>query len=170
MATERREWSDKAGQKYGAEQQGKEGKWWKDDGEGVRTERENWEGEWVMGLEGAKGEEEMKVQKRGKTAGKIWPNESSCLQIYVVLWVSLYICRMRWRDSSNVMPLGLCVFICVCIAPYFYSHSSHCSCLFQSKLSLIERTHLWWGNIHPHPHCFFTKPIYLAPLVERREV
>lgn len=64
--TERRGWGDEGGEKYGAEQQGKEGKWWRDDGEGVRIERENWEGEWVMGLEGEKGEEGMKVQKKGE--------------------------------------------------------------------------------------------------------
>lgn len=54
----------------------------------------------------------MKV-KKGKTAGKICPNEWSCLQIYVVLWVSLYINQRRWGDSSNVTPLGLCVCLSV---------------------------------------------------------
>lgn len=96
-----------------------------------------------MGLEGAKGEEGMKV-KKGRQQAKICPNESSRLLIYVVLWVSLYFNQRRWGDLSNVTPMGLCVclFIRVCIAPHFYSPSSRCSCLLQSKLtSEFDRTH-----------------------------
>lgn len=68
-------------------------------------------------------------------------------------------------------PLGfICVFICVRTAPHFYSPSSRRSSLLQGKLTSIEHTRLWRGNIHPHPHSTFPKPIYPAPLVERKEV
>lgn len=43
--------------------------------------------------------------EKGKTAGKICPNELSCLQIYVVLWLSLYINQRRWGESSNATPM-----------------------------------------------------------------
>ncbi|TNN71587.1 hypothetical protein EYF80_018273 [Liparis tanakae] len=69
------------------------------------------------------------------------PNESSCLPMYVVLWVSLDINQGRWGDSSTVTPMGLCVFIGVCTAPPVYSPSSRCSSLLQSKLtSEFDRT------------------------------
>lgn len=57
--------------------------------------------------------------EKGKTTGKICPNESSCLQIYVVLWVSLYINQRRWGDSSNGTPMGLCV----CLSVYVLHHT-----------------------------------------------
>lgn len=82
------------------------------DGEGVRTERENWEGEWVMGLKGAEGDTRIKVKKE-KTAGKICSNDLNCLQIYVLFCVSLYINPSGCGDSTNVTPVRLCVRVCV---------------------------------------------------------
>lgn len=128
-----------------------------------KTEKGN---EWWV-LKEQKEKRRWKYKKGGRQQAKSGPmNLAACR----FMWCCGYHYTSTGGDSSNVMPLGLCVFIGVRIAPYFYSRSSHCSCLFQSKLSLIEHTHLWWGNIHPHPHCIFTKPICLAPLVERREV
>lgn len=57
----------------------------------------------------------MKVKKR-KTAGKICSSDSSCLQIYVVFCVSLYINPSGCGDSTNVTPVRLCV--CVCLSVY----------------------------------------------------
>lgn len=69
--------------------------------------------------------------EKGKTAGKICPNESSCLQIYVVVWVSLYIQR-RSGDSSNVTPMALAVCVCVCVYLLMY-----CTTLLFSLLALF---------------------------------
>lgn len=79
--------------------------------------------------------------EKGKTAGKICSNELSCLQIYVVLWLSLCMNQRRWGDSSNATPKRERAFICVCIAVHFYSPSARCPCLLQSKLtSEFDRT------------------------------
>lgn len=61
--------------------------------------------------------------------------------------VSLYINHRRWGNSTNAMPMGLCVcvpfYLYSCIAPHFCSPSSCRSCLLQSKLtSEFDRTRL----------------------------
>lgn len=95
--TEGRDRGDEGGQKYGTEQQGDGGRVMWDDGEGVRTEKENWEGEWVMGLEGANGEEGMKV-KKGRQQAKFAPmNWAACR----FMWCCGYHCAWTKGDGET---------------------------------------------------------------------
>lgn len=110
--------------------------------------------------------------EKGKTAGKICPNELSCLQIYVVLWLSLCINQRRWGDSSNATPKRecACVYLCMhCSALLFSLSTLPLSPPKQTNFWIWQNPRLWWGNIHQHPQYIFPKSIYLALLVERRE-
>lgn len=116
MPAEGKAWGDEGGQKYGAEHQGKEGEWWR----GCEDEKGKLRRRLSDGAQRSERSREDESEK-GKTAGKICSNESSCMQIYELFWVSLYINQSGWGDSTKVTPLRLCVFICVWIEALLFS-------------------------------------------------
>lgn len=82
-----------------------------------------------MGLKGAKGEGRMKV-KKGKTAGKICPSESSCLQIYVVLYHYTSTTGDGETRAMRRLWVYVCVFICIPASHHtfvLHPHAAHVS-------------------------------------------
>lgn len=158
-----KDWGDEGGQKYGAEHQGKEAEWWR----GCEDERGKLRRRLSDGAQRSERSREDESEK-GKTAGKICSNESSRMQIYGLFWVSLYINQSRWGDSTKVTPLGLCVFICVCVAAHTYSPSTCSSCVLQSKqTSKLNRNES--PAVRRRPPVLRFSTMYLVLLVRRRD-
>lgn len=122
-----------------------------------------------MGLE--EGGEGMKV-KPGRQQALFAPKKGAACR-FMRCFGSLYFPR-RWRNLRHVTPVGfICVFICVCrlMQPVFlFSH--FCTARVSSKANLLlsstEHALPWWGNIHPHPHSSFPKPISSTTGLEER--
>lgn len=137
------------------------------DGEGVRTREENWEGDWVMGLKGAKGAERMKVKKERQQAKSAPMNQAACR----FMGCSGYHYTSTRVDGETQLKWHLwgCVYLRMCCGTLSFSLYLQ---LVSSKtnwlLSWTETSRLQWGGVYQSSA--FPPSTYLVLLVRRRDV